>query len=109
MLDLRCARRPGVPPHMARWPRRWGRNLREGQDIGAATGKLTRPVGGFHGSTHGRFQPSAASVARTGHGPALLSAFRLAWPRHTRFGIQGQTQAAADSVRGRAPGLKPLS
>ena len=39
MLDVRCARRPGVPPHIARWPRRWGRNLRECQDVGTAAGK----------------------------------------------------------------------
>jgi hypothetical protein len=39
MLDLRCARRTGVPPHIATWPRRWGRNLQECQDVGAAAGK----------------------------------------------------------------------
>ena len=45
MLDLRCARRPGVPPHIARWPRRWSRNLRECQDVGAAAGKRASSPG----------------------------------------------------------------
>jgi hypothetical protein len=35
---------PGVlgVPHIARWSRRWGRKLRECQDVGAATGKRKR-------------------------------------------------------------------